>query len=515
VLAREFDRIAQRHWRTRDYTLETLRTALIEIAACFPVYRTYVARRGASAEDRRDIAWAVSQARKRWRGLGREALDFVESVLTTDLVRPAAKSYRRAEVIRAAMHFQQYTGPVMAKGLEDTAFYRFYRLISCNEVGGDPRQVSLSIAAFHARNRERARRWPHSMLATATHDTKRGEDARARIDVLSEIPGEWERGVRRWAALNSRWKVDLDDRRAPGRNDEYLLYQTLIGAWPLELDEPPFESAALASFTARIQAYVVKAAREAKLATSWANPSKDYEDALMQFVGRLLDPESGRLFIMDFLPLQQRIAPIGMLNGLVQLTLKLTCPGVPDIYQGTELWDLSLVDPDNRRRPDFDARRRSLAALISQSTLAETQRSVEIAELMRNWRDGRIKIHVLATLLRLRRDRESLFSAGGYRGLPAEGPMADRVIAFARETSGDCVVVAAGRHLAPFAPSADASLAQYSWEDTSLRLPLQLGKTLEDVLTGREISAVRGAVSARELFSALPAAVLVERHTDA
>jgi (1->4)-alpha-D-glucan 1-alpha-D-glucosylmutase len=511
VLAREFDRIAQRQWRTRDYTLETLRATLVEIAACFPVYRTYVARRGASAEDRRDIAWAVSQARRRWRGLGREALDFVESVLTTDLVRPTANGYRRAEVIRAAMRFQQYTAPVMAKGLEDTAFYRFYRLISCNEVGGDPRQVSLSIAAFHARNRERARRWPHTMLATATHDTKRGEDARARIDVLSEIPGEWERGVRRWAALNSRWKVDLDERRAPGRNDEYLLYQTLLGAWPIEFGEPPFEPAALEEFTARIQAYVVKAAREAKLATSWANPSKDYEDAATQFVARLLDPESGRLFMTDFLRLQRRIARIGMLNSLVQLTLKLTCPGVPDIYQGTELWDLSLVDPDNRRRPNFDARRRLLGGLASLSKLDGPRRAGEVADLMYSWRDGRIKLHVLSTLLRLRRDRESLFSKSHYRALSTEGAMADRVIAFAREAAGDWMVVATGRHLAPFVPSADAGPARYSWEDTVLRLPAQLGKNVDDVLTGREIATNEGAVTAQELFSILPAAVLVER----
>ncbi len=510
VLATEFDRIAQRHWRTRDYTLDTLRSALIEIAACFPVYRTYVARRGALTDDRRDIGWAVSQARKRWRGLGGEALDFVESVLTTDLVRPEAKPYRRTTVIRAAMRFQQYTAPVMAKGLEDTAFYRFNRLISCNEVGGEPRQPGLTIAAFHNRNRERVRRWPHAMLATATHDTKRGEDSRARIDVLSEIPGEWERGARRWAALNSRWKVDLDDRRAPNRNDEYLLYQALIGAWPIELDEPPFDPAALAAFTVRMQAYVVKAAREAKLSTSWANPSKEYEDAFVQFVGRLLDPDSGKLFIGDFLPLQRRIARIGMLNSIAQVTLKLTCPGVPDIYQGTELWDLSLVDPDNRRRPDFDARRRLLSELIRIGALAGRQRVERVDELVRNWQDGRVKLHVLGTLLRLRRDHEPLFAAGGYQALAAEGAMADRVVAFARETPDDCVVVAVGRHLAPFVPSADGS-APASWEDTSLSLPERLGGVVTDVLTGREIDANAGVVSAKELFSILPASVLVGR----
>ncbi len=469
-----------------------------EIAACFPVYRTYVARRGASAEDRRDIAWAVGQARKRWRGLGREALDFVESVLTTDLVRPAAKGYRRSEVIRAAMRFQQYTAPVMAKGLEDTAFYRFYRLISCNEVGGDPRQVSLSISAL-PRPQPRAcaalAAGACSRLRRMTPSTAR---MRGRGSMSSrEIPGEWERGVRRWAAHNSRCKIDLDDRRAPDRNDEYLLYQTLLGAWPIEFGEPPFEPAALEEFTARIQAYVVKAAREAKLATSWANPSKDYEDAATQFVARLLDPESGRLFMTDFLRLQRRIARIGMLNSLVQLTLKLTCPGVPDIYQGTELWDLSLVDPDNRRRPDFEARRRSLAELLSVSALAGPERAAAVAELMRHWRDARIKMYVLASLLRLRRDRQALFEAGNYRALPAEGAVADRVIAFcAGDVRGALVVVATGRHLAPLVPSADAGTAQYSWEDTSLRLPPQLGETVEDVLTGRELPVAAGAVFA-------------------
>ena len=511
VLAREFDRIAQRHWRTRDYTLETLRAALVEIAACFPVYRTYVARRGALPDDRRDIAWAVSQARKRWRGLGREALDFVESVLTTDLVRPDAKSYRRGAVIRAAMRFQQYTAPVMAKGLEDTAFYRFNRLISCNEVGGDPRQPGLSIAAFHNRNRERARRWPHSMLATATHDTKRGEDARARIDVLSEIPGEWDRAARRWAALNGRWKVDLDDRRAPSRNDEYLLYQALVGAWPVELDEPPFDTTALPAFAARIQAFMIKAAREAKLATSWANPSREYEDALAQFIARLLDPESGKVFLSDFLPLQRRIARIGMLNSLAQLTLKLTCPGVPDIYQGTELWDLSLVDPDNRRRPDFDARRRLLAELMPVGALPSPACAERVAGFVRGWRDGRIKLHVLASLLRLRRDREALFAAGTYQALPAEGAMADRLVAFTREVSNDCAVVAVGRHLAPFVPAANGAPAQHLWEDTSLSLPPGLEDVACDVITGREIRPTARAILARELFSILPVAVLVGR----
>jgi (1->4)-alpha-D-glucan 1-alpha-D-glucosylmutase len=230
----------------------------------------------------------------------------------------------------------------------------------------------------------------------------------------------------------------------------------------------------------------------------------------VQFVGRLLDPESGKLFLADFLPLQRRIARVGMLNSLAQLTLKLTCPGVPDVYQGTELWDLSLVDPDNRRRPDFDERRRLLAELVALGALENSQRAERVAELVRGWRDGRIKLHVLATLLRLRRDHGDLFAAGNYQALTAEGAMADRLVAFAREAAGDCVVVAIGRHLAPFVPTADSPM-QPSWSETSLSLPPALGETVSEVLTGREFRPSSGAVSVQELFSILPAAVLVEK----
>ncbi|HET7611840.1 MAG TPA: malto-oligosyltrehalose synthase, partial [Rhodanobacteraceae bacterium] len=326
VLARQLHRIARRHPRTRDYTLQGLTVALAEAVAAFPVYRTYVDARGASPDDRRDIAWAVAQARKRWDRPGGEVFGFIEAALTADLAQMPGYGCRR--VLRFAMKFQQYTSPVMAKGFEDTALYRYPRLLCLNDVGGDPRQFGMSVAAFHHANQQRARQWPHAMLATATHDTKRGEDVRARVAALASIPVEWGHEVRHWARLNRPWKLPVQERAAPSPADEYLLYQTLIGAWPIELMEGAWDEGVAAKFVARIQAYMTKALREAKLNSSWNNPDTGYEDATTRFVARILDRDTGRLFLEAFLPLQRRVAELGVHNSLVQLVLKLTCPGV-------------------------------------------------------------------------------------------------------------------------------------------------------------------------------------------
>ncbi len=259
------------------------------------------------------------------------------------------------------MKFQQYSSPVTAKGVEDTAFYRFNRLVSLNEVVGEPGRFGTTVPAFHHGMQERARVWPTAMLATATHDTKRGEDARARIDVLSEIPGLWEHQVRRWRTLTRRLRVDVDGRPAPAANDEYLLYQALVGAWPAEFHgEAPLDAEALDGFRGRVVAYMTKAVREAKVRSSWVDPDEAYEAALATFVGRLLDGRRRNLFLDDFRAFHKRVAEAGAVNSLSQAVLKLTAPGVPDFYQGSELWDFSLVDPDNRRPVDFDLRRRLL-----------------------------------------------------------------------------------------------------------------------------------------------------------
>ncbi len=357
VLANEFVRLAETSWLTRDNTLVGLRQALREVVAAFPVYRTYVDRRGAEADDRRDIDWAISHARRRSKRVDKTVFDFLHGVLTTDLAAGRDSPYKRGEVQRLAMKFQQYSGPVMAKGVEDTTFYRYNRLASLNEVGGEPDRFAVSVAAFHHQNQDQARRWPAGMLCSATHDTKRGEDTRARINVLSEIPQVWGQRVRRWSTLNRRRKTAIDGGMAPDLNDEYLFYQTLVGAWPLEfhgIAEPNPE--AMETFRSRMVTYMEKAVREAKAHSSWIDPDPEYEDALKTFISRVLNVAKPNPFIADFQAFHTDIAELGMLNGLAQMVLKLTAPGVPDIYQGCEMWDLSLVDPDNRRPVDFHKR---------------------------------------------------------------------------------------------------------------------------------------------------------------
>jgi (1->4)-alpha-D-glucan 1-alpha-D-glucosylmutase len=504
ILARDLDQIGELDWRTRDYTIQGLRTALKAVIACFPVYRTYVTAIGASGEDRRDIAWATAQARKRWRGPGREMLDFVEAVLTTDLAKSQETGGPSGDLTRFAMKVQQYTGPVMAKGLEDTALYRFNRLISLNEVGGDPRQFGLSPSAFHHLCQERARHWPHAMLATSSHDTKRGEDVRARLNALSELPTEWARRGSRWARFNRRKKLEVDGRPAPGRNDEYLLYQTLLGAWPLELDDE-----ALAEFAARVKAFMRKAVREAKERSSWSNPSEEYEAALDSFIARVLDPKSARPFLADLRAFHARIANLGMLTGLAQLTLKLMAPGVPDIYQGTELWDLSLVDPDNRRVVDFPHRERLLSQVVQVARTSGQALESEVRELHARWHDGRIKLYVLCRLLALRREMPELFAGTNYHPLEFEGTAAEHCVAFERAAGAHTAITAVGRLFASLTSPEESLPPSQAWGDTALVMPSHEGLVFHDVLSGQAHEVRNARLAVAPLFRSLPAAVLV------
>lgn len=492
VLASDLARISESNWRTRDFTLSGLREALKEVVACFPVYRTYVTDRGASAEDRRDIDWAVGQARKRHALPDSSIFDFIHDALTTDLVRGARHGYSRRAVIRFAMKFQQYTGPVMAKGLEDTSFYRYNRLISLNEVGGDPRRFGVSVAAFHHVTQERARRWPATMLTTATHDTKRGEDVRARIDVLSEIPREWGRRVRRWARMNRRNKRDSDGRPAPTANDEYLIYQTILGAWPMELlDRDPLDPEAVAAFRERCVAYAIKAVREGKQNSSWSNPDPDYEEAMTGFVRQILDSTRTNPFLADFLPFQRRVAILGMLNGLSQTVLKLTLPGVPDIYQGGEMWDLNLVDPDNRRPVDYDRRIDALNRLRQSFPDDGPASPDDVASLLKTWPDGRVKLYVVWRLLTLRNHHPELFRSGGYQPLATTGAAADHVCAFAREGKGITLVVIVPRLLAGLIGEPEGLRPGHvSWNDTAVALPSAWnGGAFRAVFTGEHFAA--------------------------
>ena len=439
VLSAELDRLAEEDPHTRDFGLGGLRNALLEAVVCFPVYRTYSVDGEVSSEDKAIVDHAIDAAKRLGEASDTSVFDFLRDVL---LNRSAIgrNAELQARVARFGMKLQQYTSPVAAKGMEDTAFYRYARLLSLNEVGGTPQQSAVSTAEFHEANMERLARWPHSMLASSTHDTKRSEDVRARLHVLSEIPGEWRQHVEHWTRINEPLKLDGTGVRRIERNTEYFLYQTLVGAWPLEISKNP-ENPEREQFAGRIADYMVKAVREAKQRTSWLNQDPDYEEGLQRFIADLLEPASNALFMEDFLPFQRRIARLGLYNGLSQELLKLTCPGVPDLYQGSELWRFDLVDPDNRRPVDFDRRRRVLDDLAD--NFRQGRREDLAASLMTTLEDGRAKLFVTWRALSVRRDYPSLFERGTYVPLAVGGERAAHVCAFARIADGVTLVVAA------------------------------------------------------------------------
>jgi (1->4)-alpha-D-glucan 1-alpha-D-glucosylmutase len=432
VLVRLLARIASGHYSTRDFSADSLRQALELYVLHFPVYRTYMTGAGPSAHDRALIEITIAQARAEWYAADEGIFDFLRDALTLDLLKPGRPPHSAPRVRRFALKLQQFTGPLMAKSLEDTAFYRFHRLLALNEVGGDPAAPALSIPDFHGMMQTRAQDWPHGMTATATHDTKRGEDARARLMALSEITSEWTSTVARWKVLNATHLVTDGAMRAPSVATEYMLYQTLLGAWPLEGPD--------ASFTERIKAYAQKAAREGKEQTSWLNPHANYEEGLITFIERILDPAISGEFLESMAALARRVALLGALNSLGQLTLKATLPGVPDFYQGTEFWDLSLVDPDNRRPVDFAARADVLNSLGT----------TDWTTLARSWANGHVKLAWTARLLQLRSQLADVFTSGDYHALEVSGLHRDHVVAFARRRGKDACIVAVARHFAAF-----------------------------------------------------------------
>lgn len=433
VLTRLLARIAGGHYSTRDYSADSLRQALELYVLHFPVYRTYLTSTGPTAHDRMLISETIEKARADWFAADEGIFDFLRDALTTDLVGPGRETaHSPPRVRRFALKVQQFTGPLMAKSLEDTAFYRFHRLLALNEVGGDPSAKALTVDAFHDMMQTRAREWPHGMTATATHDTKRGEDARARIMALTELPGEWAGTVGRWKVLNAPHLVIDGEMRAPSAAFEYMLYQALLGAWPSGGPDEIFRE--------RMQAYALKAAREGKQETSWLNPHEAYEAGLRTFIARILDRSVSAEFLDSIEILTQRVSLLGALNSLGQITLKATIPGVPDFYQGTEFWDLSLVDPDNRRPVDFAQR---AAVLKSMGT-------PDWESLARHWPDGHVKLAWTRHLLKLRTELVDVFAHGDYRPLEVSGPHRNHVIAFARRHGRDAAIVAVARSLAAF-----------------------------------------------------------------
>ena len=493
MLARELNRISEVNREFRDFTLSSLQEALREVVACFPHYRTYCTAKGWDEFDQKTVDTAVARALRRNPAMEASIFEFLRRLLlpTPGTVLPE-NQYERG--VRFAMKFQQYTGPVQAKGMEDTAFYRYGALLSLNEVGGDPAQFGRSVEEFHRANQERRRSWPLSMLATSTHDTKRGEDARARLNVLSEIAEEWRAGVFRWARANAGMRAQVDGSPAPDRADEYIFYQSLIGSWPPGLEEPDAE------YVERIRHFMLKAIREKKEHTSWINASEAYETAISEFVWRTLTGSRAKRFLRSFVPFAHRVARLGMLNSLSQAVLKIVSPGVPDFYQGTELWDLSLVDPDNRAPVDYRTRRALLdqmEALLADSAGAEA--GTAVSEMLTNWQDGRIKLYVTARALRLRKQLAPVFLDGEYVPLAAEGERKDHVVAFARILGDQNVLVAAPRLVAGLIRGETRlPLGSQAWGQSALALPQNLaGRKFRNILTQEEIEPSRADGAAR------------------
>jgi (1->4)-alpha-D-glucan 1-alpha-D-glucosylmutase len=505
MLAHRLNGISEKHRSSRDFTLGSLTRALREIIANFPVYRTYVGvaagagpdGAGPSEQDREYIARAVGQAKRRTPTMSPSIYDWIQDLLLLRAPEWADEAVRQ-ERRDFALRFQQLTAPVMAKGYEDTALYRFNRLVSLNEVGGDPSRFGTPLAELHAALGERQRTHPHGLSATATHDTKRGEDVRARINVLSEIPGEWRRRVALWQRLNRKHRTAVDGRPTPGANTEYLIYQTLIGAWPIGVE--------------RFRDYVLKAIHEAKSHTSWINPNLKYDEAVTRFVHAILDPEQSARFLDDFGPFQARVAHFGAFNSLAQTLVKITAPGVPDFYQGTELWDLSLVDPDNRRPVDWAQRRRLLDELIA-ATQAAPDRAAFAEELVKSKDDGRIKLFVIREALACRRAHAAVFQQGEYRALETEGPLAEHVCGFARLAGGRAVLTLVPRLLARRGLDG-LPLGRTYWEEgTSVVLPPEVGTTFTNPMTGSRVTAGGGRLALADAFASLPVALLISEGT--
>jgi len=490
VLGHLLNRLSESHRWYRDFTVNALTAAVRETIACFRVYRTYLVPGEPPAEACvRIIYRALAEARRRNPALERTVFEFLRDVLLPPdpNPHPVNETLRREFVLK----FQQCTSPIAAKGVEDTAFYQYHRLVALNEVGGEPSEFGSTVETFHRQNAARLADFPHSMLATSTHDTKRSEDVRARLTVLSEMPKEWGRALRRWHTVNRKFRGKIDNEWAPDHNEESLLYQTLLGSWPLE----PLDDQTRPVYVKRIQDYMVKALHEAKVNSSWVEPNEAWDKAVCDFVAKILDPGSDDRFLATFQPFAERLAAAGAINSLSQTLLKLTVPGMPDFYQGSELWDFSLVDPDNRRPVDYEQRRAALSAVSGE---------VSPPSLLEHWRDGRIKSYLIRTLLHFRRDHPALFAEGGYRPIPVTGARADCVVAFERQFSDMTLLVVVPRlvsHLG-FPPLGDR------WEDTALE-PSAPGDW-SDLITGRKFPG-SASLPVAGILSDFPAAALLSQ----
>jgi (1->4)-alpha-D-glucan 1-alpha-D-glucosylmutase len=500
-LSRQLGILAEHDRFARDIPRADLAQALIEVTASFPVYRTYIRDMNAPSDAKRYIEAALAAARLRRPNMNSSSFDFVRSVLLMEDGRIHFAEQREAR-LAFVMRWQQFTGPIVAKGLEDTTLYVYCPLISLNEVGGDPRPSEPSPFEFDSFIHDRQHRWPYGLNSTSTHDTKRGEDVRARINVLSELPEEWRRRLNSWSRWNTKQKKIVNGEAAPDRNEEVLLYETLLGAWPLDGGD-------MSAFRKRMKRYVIKATREAMVHTRWTRPNVEHERALTDFVTAIITPESQNVFLADFLKFQQKIAYFGMLNGLAQVLLKLTSPGVPDLYQGCELWDLRLVDPDNRGPVDFERRTQLLEAIEKR---ANESPSGLCRDLIADWQDGRAKLYLTWKALNLRRQYRELFLDGSFLPLQISGGRTNNLIAFARHKGDKWTLTIVPRWLADAgAPVAWARMTAF-WRGTKISLPPKAPSRWGNVLSGEVVELARGrkgsALRAEEVFGDFPVACL-------
>ena len=499
TLAGYVKRIAHRTRSGRDFTLRRITESLAELLVRFPVYRTYINPNGAREADRRYIRSAVALSVLHRPHLQPELL-FLQRLLLGEIGRDAGDDEADTPELcrQIGVRFQQLTAPLMAKGFEDTALYVYNRLLSLNDVGGDPRRFGCSAADFHVFVEKRANRWPHAMNSTATHDSKRGEDVRARLNVLSETPAEWATNLGQWHTLNHPEKVRLNGQEVPDKNEEYFLYQTLIGAFP-------FGSRDLSDFIERISQYMVKAAREAKIHTSWLKPNETYEAALASFVKKILHPSGENGFLDVFLPFCKKIARYGIYNTLSQTLIKITAPGVPDVYQGAELPDLNLVDPDNRRPVDYAKRALFLKEIKAQ---ARTNTRALIDELLANRFDGRLKLYLIAAALHTRNGQPRLFRDGSYAALQPAGRLHHHVVSFARHCGHTWSITAVPRFLTALVGEDEDPLGPGVWQDTVVGLPDGAPVRWKNMFTNEMLTA-ENTLALSDALAVFPAALLI------
>lgn len=494
--------IARADLHTRDYSLASIRRVFTEILVHFPVYRSYVTVDGIDAQDQELFESTAIKARRTLGHVDKPLVDIIFSWLRGDLIHDAPSPEISDLSQRAITRFQQLMPPLCAKSMEDTAFYRFGKLVSRNEVGSDPDMFTLELSAFHDACQRRLQMYPANLLATATHDHKRGEDVRARIAVISQLPAQWEQQVRRWMEMNQRFhtRVFPEEMKfvaydAPRITHEYMLYQMLVGAWPFELQANDTEG--LKAYGERIEAWFIKSIREAKWMSSWVQANEPYEEACTHFLHHILDPAISSEFLHSLVQFTEMLAPAGAINGLAQTVLRMTVPGIPDLYQGTELWDLSLVDPDNRRAVDYPLR-----AQIFQSN---THEATITPAMLAHWRQGGIKQTIIHRLLDYRKQYPALFEAGDYQALYAQGMHGDRIVAFQRQHEEQRLLVVVPRFChALLADHSSLSLA--NWQDTQLGLR-QPGR-YRDIFTGTMHMASDHGLPIATLFATLPLAVL-------